>query len=333
MTDRPSGLTRRRFLAGTFAAAAAAGLPRGARAAVPDKLHFLIPGGAGGGWDDTARTVGRVLTDSGLLKTASYQNVVGPGGTRGVAQLIEAAARYQEALLVHSAPLIIGGLRQQNVPTYRDITPVAAVIGDYHAYAVPNYSLLKTWEKVAFTHAKDRQWIKAAGGSISGSWDHLMLMWAFEKAGQNASTVTYVPFDGGGRARLSMLNRETRLLSSGLGEILPHVRTGTLHLVGVTSPSRVPDAPEAQTMVEQGYDVQGINWRGFFGPPGLPKATAEAYADLLRQMYATPQWKTARAERGWVDMFMGPDQFAAFLKGQDGAMQGLFRNAMRGAQS
>ena len=333
MTDRRRGLSRRRFLAGSFAATAAVGLPGRARAAAPDKLHFLIPGGAGGGWDDTARTVGRVLTDSGLLRNASYQNIVGPGGTRGVAQLIEAAARYQEALLVHSAPLVIGGLRYQNVPTYRDITPIAAVIGDYHAFAVPNISLLKTWQKIAFTHEKDQKWVKVAGGSISGSWDHLVLMWAFEKAGQNASTVTYVPYDGGGRARLSMLNRETRLLSSGLGEILPHVRSGALHLVGVASPARVADAPEAQTMLEQGYDVQAMNWRGFFGPPGLPKATAQAYADLLRRMYETPQWKTARAERGWVDMFMGPDQFAAFLKGQEGAMQGLFRNAGRGAQS
>ena len=46
-----------------------------------DKLHFLIGGGAGGGWDGTARGTGEALTKSGMLKSASFENMSGGGGS------------------------------------------------------------------------------------------------------------------------------------------------------------------------------------------------------------------------------------------------------------
>ncbi|MEM9551593.1 MAG: tripartite tricarboxylate transporter substrate binding protein, partial [Pseudomonadota bacterium] len=47
---------------------------------VVDKIHFLIPGGAGGGWDGTARGTGEALTNAGLVGSASYENMSGGGG-------------------------------------------------------------------------------------------------------------------------------------------------------------------------------------------------------------------------------------------------------------
>ena len=48
-----------------------------------DSIHFIIPGGAGGGWDGTARGTGEVLTKSGLVGSASYENMSGGGGGKG----------------------------------------------------------------------------------------------------------------------------------------------------------------------------------------------------------------------------------------------------------
>ncbi len=50
------------------------------QAADVEEIHFIIPGGAGGGWDGTARGVGKALRDSGLLEKASYENMSGGGG-------------------------------------------------------------------------------------------------------------------------------------------------------------------------------------------------------------------------------------------------------------
>ena len=62
--------TRRRFLVGALAGALGAGLMSTAQA--DESMHFLIPGGAGGGWDGTARGVGMVFQATKLLKTVSF---------------------------------------------------------------------------------------------------------------------------------------------------------------------------------------------------------------------------------------------------------------------
>ena len=83
-------MARRTFLA----AALATGLAGPAMAdghQILDSVHFLIPGGAGGGWDGTARGTGEALTKSGLVGTASYENMSGGGGGKarsGVTSLL-----------------------------------------------------------------------------------------------------------------------------------------------------------------------------------------------------------------------------------------------------
>ena len=53
-----------------------------------DKLHFVIGGGAGGGWDGTARGTGEALTKAGMLKSASFENMSGGGGGKALAYMI-----------------------------------------------------------------------------------------------------------------------------------------------------------------------------------------------------------------------------------------------------
>jgi len=57
-------------------------------ASKPEEVHFLIPGGAGGGWDGTARGVGKALVDSGIIKHASFENMSGGGGGKAMAGLL-----------------------------------------------------------------------------------------------------------------------------------------------------------------------------------------------------------------------------------------------------
>jgi len=77
---------------------------------VSEKIHFLIPGGAGGGWDGTARGTGEALTMSGLLGTASYENLSGGGGGTAIAHMIETADRQHGTLMVNSTPIVVRSL-------------------------------------------------------------------------------------------------------------------------------------------------------------------------------------------------------------------------------
>ena len=89
---------RRRLLVATMAICSLGMLPFAASIAAPqlESIHFLIPGGAGGGWDGTARGTGEALTKAGLVGTASYQNMSGGGGGKAIAHLIETAELRRE---------------------------------------------------------------------------------------------------------------------------------------------------------------------------------------------------------------------------------------------
>ncbi|MDF4887033.1 tripartite tricarboxylate transporter substrate binding protein, partial [Vibrio parahaemolyticus] len=81
-----------------------------ALAADIEKMHFLIPGGAGGGWDMTARGTGDVLIKSDIVETVSFQNLSGGGGGKAIAHLIETADRQEDTLMVNSTPIVVRSL-------------------------------------------------------------------------------------------------------------------------------------------------------------------------------------------------------------------------------
>ena len=76
-------------------------------ASIPEKVHFLIPGGAGGGWDGTARGVGKALVDSGIIKRASFENMSGGGGGKAINHIITTAKRQQGTMMLNSTPIVI----------------------------------------------------------------------------------------------------------------------------------------------------------------------------------------------------------------------------------
>jgi putative tricarboxylic transport membrane protein len=107
-------------------------------------LHFLVPGGPGGGWDTTARGVGEAMVKAGIEDNASFQNMSGGGGGRAIAYLIESGTKKGDMLMVNSTPIVLRALSGKIPYSYRDLTPVASMIADYGAFVVRNDSPFKT---------------------------------------------------------------------------------------------------------------------------------------------------------------------------------------------
>jgi len=299
--------------------------PMIAESAEIDKIHFLIPGGAGGGWDGTGRGTGEALTKSGLIGSASYENMSGGGGGKAIAYMIETAQRQQGTLMVNSTPIIIRSLTKVFPQSFRDLTPIAAIIADYAAFAVPADSEFKDWKQVVDAFLEDPKNIKVAGGSVRGGMDHLVAAMAFQAAGGDPVKVKYVPYDAGGKALAGLLSGETQILSTGFGEVLELAKGGQVRILAITAEEPAAEAPDIPTLKQLGYDVTFANWRGFFGAPGLPEEQAKAYADLLGTMYDTPEWETVRARNGWTNLYKPLDEFYAFLEKQEKEMGDLMK--------
>ena len=305
---------------GAFALCAAFFLCAECRA---ERLHLLIPGGAGGGWDSTARGIGEALSRSGLIDSVSYENLSGGSGSRAISHLIETAERQHNTLMISSAPIILGSLRGLFPQGFRQLEPVAAVIADYGAFVVRDDSPHRDWPSLARAFAAEPRAVKFAGGSARGSMDHLVAALALKMSGHNPDELRYIPYDSGGQAMVGLLSRETQVLSTGLSEAVFLAEQGEVRILAMTAPSPLAEFADLPTLIESGVQASFVNWRGFFAAPGFPAANKAFYLAQLQRMYATEPWQAIRAARGWTDFFIPADDFQRFLNDQEALLDQL----------
>ncbi len=317
-------LGRRAFIAGIAAVGLCGPVLAGSHQ-VLDSIHFLIPGGAGGGWDGTARGTGEALTGAGLVGTATYENMSGGGGGKAIGFLIENADSNHGTLMVNSTPIVIRSLTGVFPHNFRDLTLVSGTIGDYAAMVVGKDSPINSMADLIAAYDADQSGTAIGGGSVPGGMDHLVAAMVMEAAGKDALGVKYIPYDAGGKAMAALLSGEITALSTGFSEAVDLANAGEVKIIGVTSDDRVDAYPDAKTMKEQGIDTTFVNWRGFFGAPGLPADELAMYQDAIAKMYETPEWEAVRARNGWVNIHNPGDDFKTFLEGQEQVIGDLMK--------
>jgi putative tricarboxylic transport membrane protein len=292
---------------------------------VLDEIHFIVPGGAGGGWDGTARGTGEALTEAGLVGSATYENMSGGGGGVAIGYMIENAASLENTLMVNSTPIVIRSLTGVFPHNFRDLTLVAGTIGDYAAIVVSKDSPINSMDDLLAAFDADPAGTPIGGGSVPGGMDHLVAAMAMEAAGRDALAVNYIAYDAGGTAMAALLSGEIAALSTGFSEAADLSNAGEVKIIGVTSDDRVPAVPDAMTMKEQGINTSFVNWRGFFGAPGLSDEKTAQYQDAIAKMYDTPEWEAVRARNGWVNIHNPGDDFRSFLENQEKVIGDLMK--------
>lgn len=286
-------------------------------ATASERLHIVIPAGPGGGLDGTAREVGRVLVELDLVERVSFENVSGGGGGRAMAYFLDNADRFETPLLVNSTPLLVRSLQGLFPYSFRDLTPVAALVVDYGVLAVRADDPRTTWPAVAAELARDPRAFAVGGGSARGSLDHIVLAMALGLVDVDPRSVRYLPYDGGGKAMLALLGGEVDLLSSGLGETMAFIEAGQVRVLAVTAPERVGAIEHAPTFVELGYPLVFANWRGLFGPPEMPTEILAGHLERLEVLQASPSWQAALERRGWASVGAEGVAFVDYLNAQE----------------
>ncbi len=291
---------------------------------VLDEVKFLIPGGAGGGWDGTARGTGEALTKSGIVGAASYENMSGGGGGKAIAHLIE--TKDQNTLMVNSTPIVIRSLQKVFPQSFRDLTPIAGTIGDFGAIVVGKNSPHASFGDLLAAYKADPKNVAIGGGSVAGGMDHLIASMVMKNAGANPTAVKYIPYDAGGKAMAGLLSGEIKALTTGFGEAIELARQGEVKILCVTSNSRVEASKDTPTCSEAGSDgTFFVNWRGFFAAPGLPDEKKAMFVKALQEMYTTSDWVTVRDRNGWVEIFNPDDKFVKFLETQEEEVAALMK--------
>ena len=278
-------------------------------------FEFIAPAGAGGGWDTTIRLVAKTLGELQLItQPMPVTNKPGGGGAVSLAY-IQRKAKDPYVITVFSPPLLLINLTGQTPLGYKNLTPIARLIDDYGAFAVPKNSPYNTINDVGEAIKKDPKSVKVGGTSSAGSREHVQFLQAMRAAGiTNLKEIPFISLQEGGLANL--MGGHIDLFSTGMAETVGALESGDIKVLAITAPERVKTGPlsAVPTLKESGIDTVFINWRGLFGAQQMGNEARDIMADALKKMSESKEWLDLCARNGWDPVYMGPDEFTAFLE-------------------
>jgi putative tricarboxylic transport membrane protein len=287
-------------------------------------LVITAPAAPGGGWDQTARAMQRVL--SGEIESGSsvqVENVPGAAGTIGLARFIQSERGNPDALLVTGLVMVSSVIINGSPVTLSQTTPIARLTGESEVIVVPASSPFHSITALVDAFKQAPGAISWGGGSAGGT-DDLLIRLLAEQVGLPASRVNYIAFSGGGAALAAVLGGQLSAAVSGYSEFAPQIAAGNLRALAVSSPSRVAGI-DAPTLRESGIALDLANWRAIVAPPGLSAVEQQRLIDRLTRMSASPQWKDTLARNGWDDLFLAGPPFRQFLLSEQSRIEDVFR--------
>lgn len=291
-----------------------------------DSLELMAPAGPGGGWDTTARELQRVIDEEGLIETGvEVFNVEGAGGTIGLADLVNQQAGNENMLMVMGL-VMIGSIGLNAAPvTLEQVTPIARLTGEWEVIVVPADSPYQSLDELVADFEADPGAISWGGGSAGGT-DHLLIALMAQQLGIDPTLVNYVPFSGGGEALASVLGGQTTAGVSGFGEWAPQIEAGELRALAISGRDEAGDdaTPVADgdlissipTLQEQGIDLELSNWRGIVAPPEISPEVTACIVAVFEELVSTESWQATVESYGWSDLFLGGDEYGAYLTEQ-----------------
>jgi tripartite-type tricarboxylate transporter receptor subunit TctC len=304
-------LTRRRLCVAVAALCAVGAAPVAqAQAPYPSKpITIVVPYAPGGSNDNFARVMAKGL-GAALKQTVVVDNKPGASGNTGTA-FVAKAEPDGYTLVAVSSSLVTNAAIQTKLPfdAVKDLAPVAMMAKGPFIVAVNNEFPARTpKELVSALKAKPGKYAYASSGIASTN------QFATEQLKSLSGTfVLHVPYRGIGPAVTDLIGNQVQLLISSGPSIMPHVRSGRIRAIAVTSAQPSPIAPELPAMASAvpGYDFEA--WWGLLAPAGTPPEIVARLNAEVNKVLATPEFKDFLLKEGALPAPQTPAQFAATI--------------------
>jgi len=284
----------------------------GGETSYPQKaVRLIVPYPAGGPADLLGRIVAQKLTD------VWHQQVVvdNRGGANTIIAMDLAAKAPADGytLVMGTTAMAInpGLMPKLSYDGVRDFAPISNLVYSSFMLVVhPSTAAHSVKELIALAKAHPGALVFGSGGP--GSPTHLSgeLFKAMARV-----DMVHVPYKGMAPALSDLLGGQISLLFSDPLVALPHVKSGKLRALGVTSVKRFPAAPEVPTIAESGMPgyESGI-WYGLLAPAGTPRAVVDKVHDEVVRLMAQPDVQQRMAGVGALVIADTPEHFAATIR-------------------
>ncbi|MGE6738843.1 Bug family tripartite tricarboxylate transporter substrate binding protein [Allorhizobium pseudoryzae] len=308
------------------ALALAAGLAIGSLCSAPafaewpaGAVTMIVPWGAGGGTDATARMIANLLQKQ-LGVPVPVVNRTGGSGVVGHSAIAEAAP---DGSTIGIATLEIGTMHHLGLTAldYKAYTPIGLYNSDPAAVFVRADSQYKDMQALlkALSAAADRE-LKASG-SAQGGVNHLALAGMLAAAGLPVDRVAWVPSEGAAPGLQDLAAGGVVIATASMPEGEALMQAGRIKPLAVFSATRLEKYPDVPTFEEaSGHAFAMGSWRGIVAPAGLPADVTIKLSEAVEKVVSDPTYLSFMKERGYATQWTPGEKFGRFMEKSDATL-------------
>jgi tripartite-type tricarboxylate transporter receptor subunit TctC len=278
----------------------------------PDKtVTVVVPWPPGGPSDIAARPWSKHMTES-LGKPFVIDNRAGGGGNIGTAAVVRSQPDGNTLLITSSAPIVINPsvYKGMSFDPLKDLAPVSNLLRvPLVLVANPNVPAKNLKELIAYIQSKKGSF--SFGSSGNGTPQHLTgeLFNSVQKL-----DMAHVPYKGSAPAISDLLGGHIPIMFDSTIAIMPHIKSGKVKPIAITSAKRSPLLPDVPTFAELGLpQIESYAWYGLFAPAKTPKAVIDKINAETIKFLKSPEFAKVRAETGSEMLADTPENFTKFV--------------------
>jgi tripartite-type tricarboxylate transporter receptor subunit TctC len=279
-------------------------------------ITYIVPFPAGGTTDVLGRLIGQKL-GSALGQTIVIDNRGGAGGSLG-SEIAARAAPDGYTLLggtISSHAINVSLYPKLGYDPIKSFTPITLIGTNPVVLVVNQASPYKTLADVVAAAKANKPLNSASAGS--GTSQHLALELLKSKAG---IAITHIPYKGSGPAIQDVIGGQVDMMFDTTVVAGPHIESGKLRALAVTSAKRIASMPNVPTVAESGIpglaDYEVISWQAIFAPAGTPRPIVDRLHTEIAKILKEPEMQERIAKLGMQGADMSTDQVAAFQKAE-----------------
>lgn len=325
MAVKKSGISRRSLV--KFALCASLVPTMALAADYPDKpVKVLVGFSPGGAVDNVARLVTQSMAKN-MNGSFVVENRPGATGIIAAEQAAKAPADGYTLLVATQSTMVVAPsiYTRMKVDPVDDFTPISLLASVPMVLVVsPTVPVKNVQELIAYAKRQPGDGMPYASSGQGGP-QHV----ATELFAQMAKVkMVHVPYKGEANAIGDLLGNQVPVMFGNLPSLLPHIRSGKLRALAVSSLQRSSVAPEIPTVAESGLPgFEALTWFGLFAPAGMPQPLADRLNAEVKKSLAAPDVRAKLDQQGLTTVGGSAAELKAYMKQEVPKWGKLLRNA------
>lgn len=285
-------------------------------------VELIVPASAGGSLDTSGRVVQKLWDELKLVPVSSTVVNRSGGGHAVAYNYLNQHAGDPHFMSITSSTLHTSNINGRTPLSYRDFTPLTVLLTEYIAFAVRADSPLKTGKDLIEALRKDPASLSLALSSARGGTHHISFGLPLQSAKVDMKQTKLVAFNSTSEAVTALLGGHVDVMSGGTVQIAPHVASGKMRVLAVSSAKRLPGPLSvAPTWPELGYKGVFENWRGVIGTKGMTADQINFWENVFRKVVESDEFKKLAEKNQWDVNFKSAAETRRFMEAQYGELK------------